>query len=101
MTTYYEISLRGGEATKAFEIPLNVSKLEIIDENRFLVLGEYNHNKPDLDKLSDEEKEKALKKYEEEKDYIVLDEIPYWFNGSGFTNKIRTRAYIYDKGDKN
>lgn len=100
LTTYYEISLRGGEATKAFEIPLNVSKLEIIDENRFLVLGEYNHNKPDLDKLSDEEKEKALKKYEEEKDYIVLDEIPYWFNGSGFTNKIRTRAYIYDKGDK-
>lgn len=98
-TTYYEISLNGGEAKKSFEIPLNVSKLEIIDENTFIVIGQYKHNKPNLENLSDEEKEKALKEYEEEKDYVVIDEIPFWSNGEGFTNKIRDRVYIYNLED--
>lgn len=99
-TTYYEISLNGGEAVKSFEIPLNVAKLEIIDEDRFMLIGEYNHNKPDLENLSKEEKEKALKEMEEEKDYQVIDEIPFWSNGEGFTNKIRSRIYIYNAKDK-
>ena len=99
-TTYYEISLNGGEAVKSLEIPLNVSKLEIIDKDNLMLIGEYNINKPDLQNLSDEEKEKALKKWEEEKDYQVIDEIPFWFNGEGFTNKIRSRLYIYNIKDK-
>ena len=99
-TLYYEISLRGGEASKAFEIPLIVSKLELIDEDRYLLLAEYNHRKPNLEGLSQEEKQKTLKEFEEEKDYIVIDEIPYWANGAGFTNKTRRRAYIYNIKDK-
>ena len=57
-TLYYEISLRGGEASKAFEIPLIVSKLELIDEDR-LLLAEYNHHKPNLEGLSQEEKQRS------------------------------------------
>ena len=99
-TSYYEISLQGGEAIKAFEIPLKASKIEIIDKDRFLLIGEYDHRKPRLEKLSEEEKEKALKELEEEKDYQVIDEIPFWYNGKGFTNKIRSRVYIYNLKDK-
>jgi len=75
-TTYYEIPLTGGEAVKSFEIPLNVSKLEIIDEDRLMLIGQFDYNRPNLENLSQEEKEKALKELEEEKDYQVLDEIP-------------------------
>jgi dipeptidyl aminopeptidase/acylaminoacyl peptidase len=99
-TTYYEISLNGGEAVKSFEIPLNVAKLEIIDSDRFMIIAEYNHNKPNFQNLSDKEKEEALKNLEEEKDYQVIDEIPFWSNGEGFTNKIRSRIYIYNIKDK-
>jgi dipeptidyl aminopeptidase/acylaminoacyl peptidase len=99
-TTYYEIPLTGGEAVKSFEIPLNVSKLEIIDEDRLMLIGQFDHNRPNLENLTDEEKEKALKKLEEEKEYQVLDEIPFWYNGIGFTNKIRSRLYIYHLKDK-
>lgn len=99
-TAYYEISLLGGEAKKAFEVPLNVSKLEILDEDNLVVTGEYDHNKPKLEGLSQEEKEKALKDMKEEEDYIVLDEIPFWFNGQGFTNKKRNRLYIYNLKEK-
>ena len=99
-TAYYEISLLGGEAKKAFEVPLNVSKLEILVEDNLVVTGEYDHNKPKLEGLSQEEKEKALKDMKEEEDYIVLDEIPFWFNGQGFTNKKRNRLYIYNLKEK-
>src|SRR5690606_16957295 len=30
------------------------------------------------------------------KDYEVLDEIPFWLNGQGYTNKKRNRLYIYN-----
>ncbi len=74
--------------------------MEIIDEDSFMLVGEYKHNKPDLENLSEEEKEKALKEFEEEKAYEVIDEIPFWANGEGFTNKIRSRLYIYNLKEK-
>lgn len=95
-TSFYEISLYGGEANKAFEIPINVGNVEILNEDKLILTGVYDHNKPNLKELSGEEKEKAIKKLEEEKDYEVLDEIPFWFNGQGYTNKKRNRLYIYD-----
>lgn len=99
-TTLYEISLLGGEANKIFEVPLNVNSIEFINEDNILVTATYDLAKPKLDTLSEEEKEKALKKMEEEKDYEVLDEIPFWSNGVGFTNKKRDRLYIYNIKDK-
>lgn len=99
-TSYYEINLKGGEANKAFEIPLNVNSLEILDEDNLLITATFNPNRQNLKALSGEEKEKAIKKMEEDKDYEVLDEIPFWSNGVGFTNKKRNRLYIYNLKDK-
>lgn len=95
-TPFYEISLKGGEANKIFEIPLNVLDIKIIDDQNYLLLALYDINKPNLKNLSKEEKEKVLEEYEEEKDYEILDEIPFWSNGRGFTNKKRARLYIYN-----
>ncbi len=99
-TSYYEISLKGGEANKAFEVPLNVNSFEILDEDNLLITATFDPNHPNLKELSGEEKEKSIKKMEEDKDYEVLDEIPFWSNGVGFTNKKRNRLYIYNLGDK-
>jgi dipeptidyl aminopeptidase/acylaminoacyl peptidase len=99
-TVYYEISLNGGEANKSFEIPLNVTSLEILDQNTLLLTALYDHNRPKLEGLSEEEKNKVMKKMKEDKDYEVLDEIPFWLNGQGFTNKIRNRLYLYNIKEK-
>lgn len=96
LTCYYEISLLGGEANKVFEIPLNVTKIEMLDEDNFILTALYDYNKPKLEGLNEDEKEKALKQMAEEKDYQIIDEIPFWFNGQGFTNKQRNRLYIYN-----
>lgn len=42
--------------------------------------------------------DKVLAQREEEKDYEVLDELPYWFNGRGFINKKRTWAVLVKPG---
>ena len=96
LTSYYEISLKGGEANKVFEIPLNVTSLEILDDEKLILTAIYDHNKPNLDGLSESEKEKTLKEMEDAKDYEIFDEIPFWSNGQGYTNKKRNRLYIYN-----
>lgn len=89
-TRFYEISINGGEAKEAFCIPLNVTEIKEINDNTFAVTAIYNNYKKQFEHC--ENKEELLK---EEKDYKILDEIPYWSNGEGFTNKLRNRLYIY------
>lgn len=97
-TQFYKINIHGGEAEKLFRVPLRVGSIKEVREDKFIFTAEYNPMEFNLDGLSDEEKSKELKKRKEEKDYQVIDEIPFWSNGSGFTNKKRDRLYIYDIG---
>ena len=57
----------------------------------------YDYQKPDFAHMTEEEKREAYKSWEEEKDYEVFDELPFWGNGLGFTNAKRNRFAIYDK----
>ncbi len=99
-TIYYIINIKGGEAQKYFELPFFASDIEPISKDKFVVTGIYDPKYKNLESLSKEEKEKELDKLKEEKDYEVLDEIPFWSNGRGFTNKKRHRLYIYTLEDK-
>ncbi len=49
-----------------------------------------------MENLSGEEQSKALSRLKEEKDYWVFDELPFWVNGKGITNKQRNRLYLFD-----
>lgn len=94
-TQYYKINIHGGEAVKFFRIPRNVNSIEMIDEDTYMFTSGYNSNQRELNDLSEDEKTKELKLRKEEKDYEVLQEIPFWANGGGFTNRRRNRLYIY------
>lgn len=96
MTNYYRLSFGGGEAKKAFSIPYNVISFKIVDENTLLVLAQDDLNELSLEGLEGDAYQKALALQEEQKDYEVLDELPFWFNGRGFINKLRKRLYWYD-----
>ncbi|NLY45292.1 MAG: S9 family peptidase [Tissierella sp.] len=78
----YEINLNGGEANKAFEIPLEVGNIQFLDKNNLLFTANYNPV--------------SEKEAEENKDFEVMDEIPFWSNGEGFTSKKRNRLYTYN-----
>lgn len=95
-TQYYKININGGEALPAFRIPKNVSDIKQAYDNKYLFTSSYDFNRPELDELTGEAKEGAKKQIEEEKDYLVFDEIPFWFNGAGVTNKKRSHLFLFD-----
>lgn len=98
-TVFYKISIDGGEAEESFRVPYAVTDIKKISDGRFALLCRWHPSDPDFSSMNETEKTAALKTLSEEKDYEVLDEIPFWANGEGFTNKKRSRLFIYDEAD--
>ena len=99
-TVFYAIDIRGGEAYEYMRIPMKVKSIKKIADEKFLLTAAYDHYGINLHSHKGEEKAKAIDLIKENKDYEILDEIPFWANGEGFTNKKRDRLYLFDKGTK-
>lgn len=99
-TFYYTINIHGGEAERTFEIPAKVSKLKPAYDNKYVVLAGFDNNLKDLSDMDDSQKEKYFKELSEaNSSYKIFDEIPFWRNGPGVTNKKRNRLYVFDSSD--
>lgn len=96
---FYKLNLTGGEAEKILEFDRNLSVVDIY-ENKIIFLENYSKAWENYSEANDDEKKKIEKQAEENKDYEVLDEIPFWVNGNGFTAKKRSRLAIYDIDSK-
>ena len=89
-TSYYVLDVTGGEAMPFFELPFAAGDIKVLDAEHFAVSASVDKLTPELWKAGKEEREAAVKKREEEKDYEVFDEIPFWFNGRGVINGNRS-----------
>lgn len=96
-TTYYRISTKGGEATKAFEVPLAVNDIKKASDGLYLIAANVNVRYPDYHTLSKKEKESVHKAIKEDEDYEIIDEIPFWANGGSFTHKTRTGLFLFNE----
>jgi len=96
---FYTININGGEAQLAFVVPYKAAKFTCAGD-KVLMSIKYDYAKPDFASMDGEEKEEALKAWEEEKDYEVFDEVPFWANGQGIVNKKRVRLAVYDMAAK-
>ena len=47
--------------------------------------------------MGEEEKVKALKEKKDMEDYEILDELPFYGNGLGYTNKKRNSLFLYEE----
>lgn len=99
-TVFYAIDINGGEAYEYMRVPMNVNNIKKIAEEKFLLTATYDHYGINLHSHKGEDKAKAIDLIKENKDYEILDEIPFWSNGIGFINKKRQRLYLIDKGAK-
>ncbi|MED9958695.1 MAG: hypothetical protein UFE80_05825, partial [Christensenellales bacterium] len=97
LTSYLTLDIDGGEARPFCTVPAKVSRVRALDSNRFVFLCEFRMDGPDLSALEGEAKNSALEALRKEKDYEVLEEIPFWRNGVGFTNRKRKRLYLYTR----
>lgn len=96
-TCYYSIDINGGEAQEYMRVPLIVTSIKKIDGDNFILTAKYDNYGVNLNELTGEARAEATKKIKEDKDYEILDEIPFWSNSGGFTNKKRNRLYIYNR----
>ena len=93
-TSYYLLDVTGGEALPAFTLPFAARSIEKLDDTHFAVIGSIDANDPDYYLMDDEARGKVHKSYQDEKDYEVFDEIPFWFNGAGVRNKKRAALFM-------
>ncbi|MCL2574156.1 MAG: S9 family peptidase [Defluviitaleaceae bacterium] len=99
ITSFYKICINGGEAAAAFDVPANVTSIKICPDGSYILTAGYDNSRPNLDGKTPAEVEDALKQWKKDgASYQVVDELPYWFNGGGFTNKKRSRLYKYSAG---
>jgi dipeptidyl aminopeptidase/acylaminoacyl peptidase len=78
----YRIRVDGGEAERIAVLSHVADGLRRLDDGRFL----YTARVP----LTDESEREDAREYE------VLDEIPFWMNGEGFTNQRRKHLLLFD-----
>ncbi len=100
VTVYNVININGGEAEEYFTVPMRVGRIRKLSETEYLLVATYDHYGMNIAGLEGEEKEAAIAKIEEEKDYEVFDELPFWSNGRGVINKKRSRLYLFNKDTK-
>ncbi|MBQ1410319.1 MAG: S9 family peptidase, partial [Oscillospiraceae bacterium] len=96
-TAYYVLDVDGGEALPYMTLPFAAESIRMLDRDLFLVTATVDKAQPMLYAASEEEKAQARKKQEEEKDYEVFTELPFWGNGMGITNGKRTLAFLVDR----
>ncbi|MBE5776914.1 MAG: S9 family peptidase [Clostridiales bacterium] len=92
-SVFYEISPEGGEAVRAFELPIWAGALNMLDDGSFYTVARVDTHYPDKDA---EDFDKQLKEYTAPA-YRALEETPFWFNGRGFTDGIRNVLYLCDR----
>lgn len=95
-TVFYRLATTGGEASKAFSIPVIARGIEALGKDRYLVVGISPKDNPDLHLANEKDRKEYFKKKDDNKDYEVFDEIPWWFNNMGFIYGKRSRLYLFD-----
>ncbi|NLM05683.1 MAG: S9 family peptidase [Tissierellia bacterium] len=97
---FFHIDVRGGEGEEFLEIPLPVGSIRDLGKDSYLISYRDDTNYKDVSELGDEEKKALAKEIKDNKDFEVLEEIPFWLNGGGFTSKKRSRLAIYNAKKK-
>ena len=96
-TSFYRINLNGGEAEKAFSVPLAASLTAKIADGIYLLTADWDLRFSKVKDLKGTAKTELLAAKNAEKDYEVLDELPFYFNGRGFTNKHRSALFLFNE----
>ena len=94
-SSWYVLDLRGGEALPFFTLPLRVSAMRVLGEGRFALTATVERARPALYAADEEAREQAQKEREEERDYEVLEELPFCSNGKGIVSGQREALFFF------
>lgn len=95
-TTFCILDVCSGKTEEYFTVQAKVNAIRKAGTKVFLLTATVDYNVPDIAALDEDQQAEIAIKLEEEKDYEVFDELPFWFNGKGIVNKKRTRLYRFE-----
>ncbi|MBO7676305.1 MAG: S9 family peptidase [Erysipelotrichaceae bacterium] len=94
--TIYSI-LDDGEEKECLRLPFSAGELKVLNDKYYVVEGETDRLCAEYYLLSDEEKKAFHDSRKKEEDYLVLDEYPFFYNGTGFINGKRNSLFLVDR----
>lgn len=95
-TDFYRVSIHEGIVRKLFTLPYNVSSFKVIHKDQYVFCADYHIYYSEYNTREEKLKAARLLEKQENQDYEILDELPFYGNGQGFTNKIRHTLFTYD-----
>ena len=99
-TSLYVLDLRGGEALPLLELPFAAESIRVLDGGHLAVTASVDKRRSALYAAGKEEREAAQKEREENRDYEVFDELPWWFNGGGVRSGQRRALWLVEIASK-
>lgn len=98
ITCFYRLDTATGAREFLFRVRKNVSAFEKIQDNRWFFLCSDNlHDDLYLEQAGGDW-EKFAQRKQEEADYLVAEEVPYWTNSAGYCDGKRGRVFSYKDG---
>lgn len=98
-TTFYRIRTDGGEAVLAFTLPLRVREIQIVKRGLYVLTAQIDLAAADYWRMNEEQREAVHAKRKAEADYQIVSEQPYYQDGSGYTNGLRRRLFLYQEDE--
>ena len=95
-TLYYRYNLIERKLEKAYEFNFGVSIVNVLSETKLLLSAALTANQHHLYQDDEESRKKFIDEEKKRALYEDINEIPFYFNGLGFTANIRTQLFIYD-----
>ncbi len=95
-TIYYRYHLIERKLEKAYEFNFGVSIINVLSESKLLLSASLSANQHHLYQDNEDSRKKFLEEEKKRALYEDIDEIPFYFNGLGFTANLRTQLFIYD-----
>jgi dipeptidyl aminopeptidase/acylaminoacyl peptidase len=95
-TIYYRYNVETEKLDKAYTFKIPVTILKVLKQNKLLLSSQLSHKSHLLYLEKDLEKRaQILKQNKQEQAYYDIEEIPFYFNGSGFIANLRNQLFIY------
>lgn len=95
-TELYRIALDGGEAQLWLSLPFELENYYVLTGGDLILqVAETPDSRALAVVASDTEKEALRKKQEDEQDYHLVTEIPFWANAACYNSEHRSRLYHY------
>ncbi len=95
-TAFFRLDILSKKASKLFQLPIQASSITPIGKDNFLLKATIDLAYPDFYLLDAKEQKKIIDRVQADKDYEVLEESPFWFNGRGFVSGKRGAIFIYN-----